>query len=125
MFRTLYCLRFQVEATQLGSIDIADFCLRTGSIYWVHLRTLNLRMETAFSLRNVVLRIMSRIWIIIGKCGMASSGMLCRVALVRTDVSVERIASTTKVTRIAELGTTLAVTSNRRTLRRNTTYYVY
>jgi hypothetical protein len=47
-------------------------------------------------------------------------GMLRRVALLRTDVSEESIASIVKVTRIGELGTTLAVTSNRRTLRRNT-----
>jgi hypothetical protein len=46
--------------------------------------------------------------------------MLCRVALVRSDVSGEFIAYFTRVTRIGELGTTLAVTSNRRTLRRNT-----
>jgi hypothetical protein len=51
---------------------------------------------------------------------MASSGMLRRVALVRTDVSEEPIASFIRVTGIGELGTTLAVTSNRRTLRRNT-----
>jgi hypothetical protein len=51
--------------------------------------------------------------------GMASSGMLGRVAPVRTDVSKELSASTIRVTRIGELGTTLAVTSNRRTLRRN------
>jgi hypothetical protein len=50
---------------------------------------------------------------------MVSSGMLLRVALVRTDVSEELIASFIRVTRIGELGTTLAVTSNRRTLRRN------
>jgi hypothetical protein len=47
---------------------------------------------------------------------MASSGMLHRVALVRTDVSEELSASFIRVTRIGELGTTLAVTSNRRTL---------
>jgi hypothetical protein len=41
------------------------------------------------------------------------------MTLVRTDVSEERIASIIRVTRIFELGT-LAVTSNRRTLRRNT-----
>jgi hypothetical protein len=50
---------------------------------------------------------------------MVSSGMLGRMALVRTDVSKERSASFTRVTRIGELGTTPAVTSNRRTLRRN------
>jgi translation initiation factor 2 beta subunit (eIF-2beta)/eIF-5 len=48
------------------------------------------------------------------------SGMLRRVALVRTDVLEEHSASFIKVTRIGELGTTLVVTSNRRTLRRNT-----
>jgi hypothetical protein len=46
--------------------------------------------------------------------------MLHRVALVRTEVSEEPSASFITVTRIDELGTTLAVTSNRRTLRRNT-----
>jgi hypothetical protein len=50
---------------------------------------------------------------------MTSSGMLRRVALVRTDVSKELSASFIRVTRIDELTTTLAVTSNRRTLRRN------
>jgi hypothetical protein len=43
------------------------------------------------------------------------------VALVRTDVSEELSASIIRVTRIGELGTTLALTSNRRTLRRNST----
>jgi hypothetical protein len=51
---------------------------------------------------------------------MVSSGMLRRVALVRTDVSEEPSACLIRVTGIGELGTTLAVTSNRRTLRRNT-----
>jgi hypothetical protein len=44
--------------------------------------------------------------------------MLRRVVLVRTDVSEELSASFIRVTRIGELGTTLAVTSNLRTLRR-------
>jgi hypothetical protein len=42
--------------------------------------------------------------------------MLRHVALVRTDVSDELRASIIRVTRIGELGTTLAVNSNRRTL---------
>jgi hypothetical protein len=50
---------------------------------------------------------------------MASSGMLRRVALVRTDISEELSPSIIRVTRIGELGT-LAVTSNRSKLRRNT-----
>jgi hypothetical protein len=50
---------------------------------------------------------------------MASSGMLRRVALVRTDVSEELSDSFISMTRISELGK-LAVTSNRRTLRKNT-----
>jgi hypothetical protein len=40
---------------------------------------------------------------------MASSGMLRRVVLVGTDVSEELSASFIRVTRIGELGTTLAV----------------
>jgi hypothetical protein len=51
---------------------------------------------------------------------MVSSEMLRRVVLVRTNVSEELSASLIRMTRIGEIGTTLAVTSNRRTLRRNT-----
>jgi hypothetical protein len=50
---------------------------------------------------------------------MVSSGLLRRVVLVRTDVSEEPGASLIRVTKIGELGTTQAATSNRRTLRRN------
>jgi hypothetical protein len=46
--------------------------------------------------------------------------MLRSVAIVRTDVSEERSQYVIRVTRIDELATALAVTSNRRTLRRNT-----
>jgi hypothetical protein len=51
---------------------------------------------------------------------MASSEMLRRVALVRTDVSEELRSSIIRATRIGELGTTLAVTSHPRRLRSNT-----
>jgi hypothetical protein len=47
---------------------------------------------------------------------MPSSGMLGRVALVRTDVSEELSASIIRMTRIGKLDT-LAVTSIQRTLR--------
>jgi hypothetical protein len=43
---------------------------------------------------------------------MASSGMLRRLALVRTDVAEELNASFIRVTGLGELGTTLAVTNN-------------
>jgi hypothetical protein len=58
--------------------------------------------------------------ILVSQWRMASSGMLRRVALVRTDVSEELSASFIRATRIGELGTMLAVTRNWRTLRRNT-----
>jgi hypothetical protein len=56
---------------------------------------------------------------VLGERRMVSSEMLRRVDLVRTDVSEEPGASFIRVTRIGLLGTTQAVTSNRRTLRRN------
>jgi hypothetical protein len=45
--------------------------------------------------------------------------MLRRVALVRTDVSEESVASIIRAERIGKLGTMLEVTSNRSTARRN------
>jgi hypothetical protein len=42
--------------------------------------------------------------------GIASSGMLRRVALVRSDVSEELSASIIRVTRLGEIGTTLPIT---------------
>jgi hypothetical protein len=47
---------------------------------------------------------------------MTPSRMLLRVTPVRTDVSEELRASFIRVTRFSELGTTLAVTSNRRSV---------
>jgi hypothetical protein len=46
---------------------------------------------------------------------MPSSGILSRVALVRSEVSEECIASIIRATRIGEKGTTLVVSSNRST----------
>jgi hypothetical protein len=54
---------------------------------------------------------------------MLFSGTLCHVALVRTDILEDHVTSITRVTRIGELGT-LAVTSNRSTLRINTMYSI-
>jgi hypothetical protein len=51
---------------------------------------------------------------------MLSSGMIFLVALVRTEVSEEKVASIIRVTRIGEPGTTLVVASNRSTLRSDT-----
>jgi hypothetical protein len=53
---------------------------------------------------------------------MPSSVMLRHVAVVRTDVSKERIAYNISQVRIGELGTTLAVSGNKSTLRA-TVYY--
>jgi hypothetical protein len=56
---------------------------------------------------------------------MVSSGLLRRVALVRTDVSEEPGAYFIRVIKIGELGTTQAATSNRRKLRRNHFFAAY
>jgi hypothetical protein len=55
---------------------------------------------------------------------MSSSVMLRRVDLLRTDVSGEGIAFIIRETRIGELRTTLAVTNNRSTLRKNIIVYL-
>jgi hypothetical protein len=55
---------------------------------------------------------------------MASSGMLRRVTIVRTEVSEEFSVSLIRVTRIGAQGMMLAVTSNRRKLRRNVVFSI-
>jgi hypothetical protein len=52
---------------------------------------------------------------------MASSGMLRRVVLEKP-VFRRNVRLQTRITKIGELGTTLGVTSNRRTLRRGVTF---
>jgi hypothetical protein len=69
--------------------------------------------ESKCSLQHPVLSNTPSLW------RMSSSGMLRRVALARTHVSDELSASFIRVTRTGELGTTLSLTGNRRTLRRN------
>jgi hypothetical protein len=106
-----FCLRLQVEPTQVGPIDRAGLCRRQ-----------TLPFNTISSVTEVTVDYWKEAK---GNTArrMASSGMLRRVALVRTDVSEEPVASFIRVTRISELGKTLAVTRNRRTLRRNTAWY--
>jgi hypothetical protein len=70
-------------------------------------------------LENLILYMISYEFMEVITSRMASSGMLHRVALVKTDVSEELSASFIRATRIGELGTPPAVTSNRRTMRRN------
>jgi hypothetical protein len=51
--------------------------------------------------------------------------MLRRLVLVRTDVSEEHSTSIISATRIGELGTTLAITSNQSMLQRNTSSQIF
>jgi hypothetical protein len=69
---------------------------------------------TAYETSNIIIAFITNLreaWRIV------SSGMLRRVALVRTAVSENPRASFIRVTRLGELWTTLALTSNRRTQR--------
>jgi hypothetical protein len=90
----------------LGITHLSRFHLETESKPWVICRTVSYNNTPSSQTYR--------------SSRMASSRMLRRVALVRTDVSEELSASIISVTSIGELGTTLAVLSNRRKLRRNT-----
>jgi hypothetical protein len=50
---TKFCLRFQVEITQVGPTDIATREIETSSFYCGHLSRFNLMTETESSLRSV------------------------------------------------------------------------
>jgi hypothetical protein len=108
---------------------------------WKHVYTISANVVTAWHenaltelkfqnpTQNVLLlswrlriRVIFKLAAILNSRRTVSSGMLRRVALVRSEVSEELSASFIRVTRIGELGTTLAVTSHRRTLRRNADY---
>jgi hypothetical protein len=69
---------------------------------------MNIKLKQAYSnsIHSQPSIILKRVW------RMPCAGMLRRVALLRTDVSEERVSFNVRVTRIGELGRTLAVTSN-------------
>jgi hypothetical protein len=97
--------REKVPCLRLGtSLSCAEVINGLNSVQWPICPATKLRL---FSNQFCVWRMMS-------------SGLLRRVALVRTDVSEESGASFIRDTKIGALGTTQASTSNRRTLRRNT-----
>jgi hypothetical protein len=95
-----------VQAT-FGFLSVAMFAVK-----WNTLPCATSEGGSCRASKHVAKRVFSR--------RMASSGMLRRVAFVRIDVSEKLSASIINVTRIGQLGTALAVTSNRRMLRRNT-----
>jgi hypothetical protein len=121
--KSRHVLRTQTCDTNFASLlDQADWLLR--HIYMTQIvrlvsQSIKLMQWQWSELNRTVL---VHVWFIGLRlvCWMVSSGTLHHVVLVRTDVSDELSASFIRVTRIGELGTTLAVTSNRRTLRRNT-----
>jgi hypothetical protein len=99
---------------------------RSQSVYWPHYRGSHIKYrEIKIYVRNLVTVTEESFFLKLEVLIIASFGMLRRMALVRTDVSEERSASFIRVTRIGELGTTLAVTSNRRTIRNVGLYKSY
>jgi hypothetical protein len=60
-----FCLRFQVEPTQVDPIERANLSAsgpetEISSFYCSHLSKVHLKMETEFTLRNVVFQIKDR-----------------------------------------------------------------
>jgi hypothetical protein len=115
----LSCYRQLVIASHTRTKEIAYRRFMFHNIQLLkYFRKLKIILSEISKLTNIILVRLrfSRRWL----WRMVSSGMLRRVALVKTDVSEEPGASFIRVTRIGELGTTQAATSNRRTLGRNT-----
>jgi hypothetical protein len=114
-----------VQQTQLWT---PTTCRATQSCNYIHLSNKNFS-HTEETERKSCIRIIAATSTVKQRTDISLSTMLknavfwdvTHVALVRTYVSEEHSASIIRVTRIGELGT-LAVTSNRRTLRRNTKY---
>jgi hypothetical protein len=85
---------------------------RTAHTYYrIRLKT---RDTSTFRTHNQKFSVIPNVVGQFGGWRMPSSGTLRRVTLVRTDASEKCRASTISVTRIGEIGTTLAVTRNRR-----------
>jgi hypothetical protein len=87
------------------------------SFFWDITLSIALKFDQHFGAKNYIFIRLRVSWQWLWR--MTSSGMLRCVAFVRTDILEDRRACIVRVT-IGELGTTLAVTSNWRTLQRNT-----
>jgi hypothetical protein len=70
-----FCSRFQVEATQLGTIDRPSLCLRflqkteTSFDGWAKLSRFHLKTETVSSLRNLLFSIEDKSMDNVRNCG--------------------------------------------------------
>jgi hypothetical protein len=107
---TLLKLNTNIVYSRVESVDIRTISCQQMEVFSIKPISVTYRVISVMQQFNY--RKTSKTW------KMASSGMLRRMALVRTDVSEELSASVIRATRIGELGTTQAATSNRRTLRR-------
>jgi hypothetical protein len=96
---------------QIRGLLTDQYCEKSCVVTWLLPTQASPNTEEGFDPATYIIGNVAFLWRI------ASSGMLSRVALVKTDISEELSASFIRVTRIGELGT-LAVTSNPLTLRR-------